>query len=432
VSQAQATWLQTIRMQARSISSAGHLRHIARNAGILLATTLVLNAVTIPYVAFLARKLGVVGFGSYSVAFTFVNIAVMVIDMGTGKLLTRELSGQEHKGPSIVGASLAPKPILTVVSLCAAVGISYALGYSSKQTVNVGLAILIATMMAVAVAARAVFHSYQRMEFDSVGMSSERLVTITCSVGAVLAGYGVTGVLCAALCGNLADASVSWFLVHRRFVRHVARPSWELIRAYLVLGFPLFVTALASTLYLRANVLILDGTSGTAAAGLFNAAFQMLVLALYVPQVLAVAIFPHFARLARGNTKAMLRASRNGAMVMAATGAAFALTLILVAGWLIPLLYTDRFHASVWILRILACTLPFTFVSSLLQQVLIATNRQGFVGRATVCAAIINIALNLVLDRSMGTTGTALVAVGTECLMALMFGYAVLRLARGD
>jgi O-antigen/teichoic acid export membrane protein len=397
-----------------------------RNASILLAITMLTDAVTVPYMGLLARRLGVAGFGTYSVAVSFVTIAVMVIDAGTGKLLTRELSAHETEAPSIVTASLLPKPALTLITLLIALLIAHALGHSGAPANHVALAILIAAMMALATAARAVFHAFQRMEFDAVGEVTERVVTIGLSIAAVLAGYGVVGVLVAMFFGNLADALASWFLVRRHFVRRLARANGVQIKRYLRMGFPLLVTALFSTLYLRANVVILGSTSGNSAAGIFNAAFQLLTLALYIPTVLGVAIFPYFSRLAHADARTLARATRYGALAMACAGLVAALALILAAGWLVPLIYSSRFVPSVTVLHILALGLPFTFTSALLQQVLIATNRQGIVGRATVYAAVINLALNVLLDRSLGTTGAAYVAAGTELILALQYLYAAM------
>jgi len=419
--------IQSIIPRLRMAISSLHFRLIARNASILLAITLLTDGVTIPYIGFLARRLGVVGFGDYAVAMSFANVALMVIDMGTGKLLTQQLTKNEVSSPTVVGASLLPKPALTIASVLAAIAIGYGLGYRGVQLTHIGLAILVAATMAMAFAARAVFHSYQRMEYDVAGEFTERLITIAGGAGAVLAGFGVTGVLLATICGNLADATIGWVLVRIRFVARTAMPPRALVKEYLRLGFPLFVAALFATLYLRANVVILNATNGSAAAGLFNAAFQMLSLALYVPTALAFAIFPYFARLAHADARTLLRASRNAAALMACAGVVFAGALILISSWLIPFIYGERFAASVEVMRILALGLPCTFVSTLLIQVLIATNQQGFVGRATVVTALVNIALNILFDKNLGITGTAVIAAGTELLMASQLAYKIVK-----
>ena len=56
---------------------------VSRNAAILLVNTAAVNLVTLPFVAFLARRLGADQFGAYGVAFAFANIYLLLIDMGS-------------------------------------------------------------------------------------------------------------------------------------------------------------------------------------------------------------------------------------------------------------------------------------------------------------------------------------------------------------
>ena len=401
------------------------LWHVSRNVIILLVSTLAVNVISIPFIAFLARALGVEGFGKYSVALTFAMISVMVIDMGTGKLLTREISRGEAAESAVIGASIFPKPFLFAITLVGGMLAGRALGYSGMQISAIGLGIGIAGMMAMTVAARAVFHAHQRMEYDAIGLLAERVVTIACAVVAVKLGFGLLGVLVAVLLGNVTDALLSWIFVRRRFIPVVSIKDHMQVWTYLRMGFPLFLAAFFSTLYLRANVLMVDRILGSHAAGWFNAALQINFLAIYVPQMLSLALFPVISRLAHHDTHALEITSRKGAWAMAFSGTLIAAFIFLVADWLIHLVYSAQFVPSIGVLRILAVGLPFTFTSSILALVLVATNRQATVGRATIIVTAINIGLNLIFIPIFGLNGSAYVAVITEVTLMAQYAFAV-------
>jgi len=402
-----------------------HIWHVSRNTLILLATTFAVNLISLPFIAFLARTLGAEGFGGYSVALTFAMVSMMVIDMGTGKLLTREISKLPDSASAVVGASILPKPFLFVITLTCGVLIGRALGYSDIQKSAIGLGIGIAGMMALSVAARAVFHAHQRMEYDAIGLLAERLVTIVGAVIAVRLGYGLLGILVAVLLGNTTDALVSWFYAHRRFTTGFSITGFSQVWDYLKMGFPLFLAAFFSTLYLRANVLMVDRVLGSHSAGWFNAALQINLLALYVPQMLSLALFPVVSQLAHQNTQFLDSTNRKSAWVMACGGILAAALLFLTAGWLIPLLYSPQFIPAIGILRILALGLPFTFASAYLSLVLVATNRQAIVGRVTVITVLINISLSLIFIHLFGLHGAAYAAVVTEIILLAQFALAV-------
>lgn len=401
---------------------------VSRNSLILLATTLATSAVSVLFVAFLARELGAEGVGLYTVALTFGEIAGIVFDMGGGKLLTREISADEADAPGAISALLALKPLLATISLAGAVLVGYALGYTGLPLAGIVLAVAAIAMRVLAATARAVFHAYQQMEYDVVGLLAERFVTIGGGVSGVLMGFGLSGVLVSLLVGNIVDVFLSWVLVRRRFVSSFPAPDPGRVRSYAWMALPLFVGFFFPVLYLRANVVIIERILGSSAAGWFSAASQVLAVLLYIPQILGIAIFPVFAKLARQDLRQLGRISRRVTGVMSFGGVLLAMLVALGAGWLIDTLYSKQFAPSIGMLSLLAFGLPFAFASSVLVQVLVAMNAQDKVGRAVVIAAAFSISATLLVVPRHGVHGAACTAVITEILLLTQYAFAVVRL----
>lgn len=392
-------------------------RPVLRNAIILALTIVSVNAISVPFIAFLARALGPEGFGLYSVAVTFASIFAMAIDMGTGKLLTREISKHGHDVPMIIGAQLLPKPFLFVlIYLMGLVG-GPLLGYRGAQWSMVLASIVIALFMAHGVAARAVFHAFQRMEYDAIGLLTERVVSVACAVMAVGLGYGVSGVVVGLIIGNMADTLVSWTLASRRFNVAIRRPDRACLMHALRAGFPLATAALFSTLYIRSQVILIERLLGSSAAGWYNAAFQLLVIALFIPQMFSLALFPVLARLAQQDRAELERIGFRVTWLMTGLGGLLSVAAAGMAGWIVPLLYSSAFAASIEILRVLALSLPLTFAHSMLAQVLVASDRQDVVGRATAIAAVASIAASAMVIQCFGVVGAAWAAVLAEALL---------------
>ena len=82
---------------------------------------------------------------------------------------------------------------------------------------------------------------------------------------------------------------------------------------------------------------------------------------------------------------------------------------------------------SVVALQILIWFLPFSFVNSLLQYVLIAVDQQRFITRSFVLAAVFNVSGNLLLIPHLAYVGAALTTIGSELVLLGPFWYAVQR-----
>lgn len=398
---------------------------VARNTAMLLAIMAVRDGVSLPFVAYLARSLEAESFGRYSVATSYVAIFMAIFDLGAGKLLTREISRNRDEAQTLISAFLSPKPfallaLLPIVALFAAV-----MSYDDVESILLYESALVGFLMAVAISARAVFHAFQRMEYDGIGLLSERIVSFAGAVIAVKAGFGVIGVLGALTAGSFLDVLLSWGLVRVRFIPRISRSNVTTIQKHVRQGFPVFVTAVMSTLYLRTNTIIVERFLGATGAGWFSAAFQLFLLPLYLPQMLSLSLFPVFSEMYSSSPGKLQTVWRRVVPVMAVFG-----IVITVTGWfaseiIIPLIFSKAFLPSIPILQILLLALPFTFASSTMVQVLVASDRQHIVARVNLVITIAALTLSLWLVPRFQLKGAAAITVLAEASLLVAY-YAAL------
>ncbi|HSH04788.1 MAG TPA: flippase [Anaerolineae bacterium] len=407
----------------RQSSQKVNLGRISRNTIILLLLAVSKDAITIPFLSFIARSLGPDGFGLYSVAMSYVAIFMAILDIGAGKILTREISKSKKDVGSltVINSFFALKIPILLLTVGGTIILLRLISYSMEQQVNILLTVFIAFAMSLAIAARAVFHAFQEMEYDIVGILGERFVTILFAVIAVTLGLDVLGVLLAFLLGNIADACLSWYLVHRKFIG--LEPSFSKTDTilYFRVGFPVLVTALFSTLYLRVGPILLERFVGETAAGLFQAGFHLFVLGLYIPQMMGLAIFPVFSRLAYENRIMLESVWRRSAFLMFLAGVILALSIAVISNWFIPFLYGEDFSAAIGVVQLLVWSLPFSFASVIMAQLLVALDQQAVVAKIAAVASVINIGLSLWLIPVWEMNGAAFAVALTEVFICLQY-----------
>jgi O-antigen/teichoic acid export membrane protein len=184
------------------------------------------------------------------------------------------------------------------------------------------------------------------------------------------------------------------------------------VRALLGDVLPIGAGILLSALYFRIDLFLVEAWKGSEAVARYNAVFRVVeALRLFPAAVLAVSM------------PALCRARDLGVLVRVATKVtAFAVlaTLMLsaVAGWMIPLVYGERYASAVQTFRILMLAFPLLSLNYALTHQLLAWDRQW--AYAVICglALIVNVALNTRLIPAFSIEGAAWATVATEVFLS--------------
>jgi O-antigen/teichoic acid export membrane protein len=182
---------------------------------------------------------------------------------------------------------------------------------------------------------------------------------------------------------------------------------------------PIGVGIVLSALYFRIDVFLVQWWSGTEAVAFYNAVFRLVeALRLFPAAVLAV-ILPSLVRA--GDLRPMARA----ALPVTTFAIAASAFLWVGAGWLIPLVYGDRYAAAVPAFRVLLLSFPFLSLNLALTHQLIAWDGQRVYAALCAAALAANVSLNARLIPLWSIEGAAWATLGTElvltagCLLAL-------------
>jgi O-antigen/teichoic acid export membrane protein len=186
---------------------------------------------------------------------------------------------------------------------------------------------------------------------------------------------------------------------------------------------PIGAGIVLSALYFRIDVFLVQAWQGTTAVALYNAVFRLVeALRLFPAAVLAVALPAIFQATSR---QVLVKLST----ALTAAAAALSAALWVSAGFVIPLLYGDRYASAVPAFRILLVAFPLMSLNYALTHQLIGWH--GHRAYALMCgtALVFNVALNAVLIPSMGIAGAAWSTVATELVITLGCAVALARLS---
>jgi O-antigen/teichoic acid export membrane protein len=375
-------------------------RRIGRNALAKLASELVGRLASFALVLFAARQLGEAGFGLYNYALAWGFVLAQLADLGLQLVITRELAAQsaaddpqnaEFVPPSsLVQIGLQLKLVLSIV--VALLMLLLTNGWDFPERIGLlclGLIPLFSTFIEFT---GHVFRGRQDLLAEARLLTAARLTTAMSGIlilwlGGDLLGLGVINLITVALFvllslhllhrnGWLEDYRV--VIDYRAFGRR-----WPAAHSLLGQALPLGIAIFLSIAYTRLAILLLQALLGEVAVAHFSAAARLVEPTQILPASLMAAVFPAFTLALRHTPQEARRLGMRATLLLLLLGIGIAAACWLLAPRLILLLYGNSYADSVGVFRILALSLPPTFINYSLTHYLVARGQQALVALFT-------------------------------------------------
>src|SRR3990172_2999867 len=173
---------------------------------------------------------------------------------------------------------------------------------------------------------------------------------------------------------------------------------------------PLMVNNFLSTVFFRADVMLLQPMRGSAATGWYTTAYKFIDALNIIPSFFTLALFPVMSRYA-DQRPALAHAYHRALRLLLLAAFPITVGIWFIAKDLIVIFFGEEYAPSVLALQILIGFLPFSYINSITQYILIAVNRQRFLTLAFVIGAAFNLAANLVAIPLFSFYGAAAVTI---------------------
>lgn len=386
-------------------------RRVLVHAGRLLVGDALSRIFLFGTTAYLARVVGVEGFGLLTFAQVLLGYVVLIADWGLGTSGVREIASTPSAARRIAAEVIVLRTVLAVAVTTAALSATWLCGWDEQTRAVVGMTLLAAIPLA-AIPDFA-FRGAERMtETASVMALLPGLILL----GSILVVHGPQDLLLvpAVRIGAATLTAVISLALLPRIGGESARVSGlflfqgrDAARSRLRAGSILFATNLAVLAHSNLDVLIVRALLGDHAVGLYSAANRIVQLPMGAFYAVTAAALPVLVRF-REHRGAM------GQWLIAAAMAAGGVIALFLWGLRVPiihLVYGDLYLDAAGVLGILAVAVLLDFAAAVKGTLYIA---RGWEQWALVCVAIavgVRAAANVALIPRLGLSGAALSTV---------------------
>lgn len=361
-------------------------------------------AIGIPLAGFVARHLGLVGYGEFHLALSFVVMFGVLANMGLNEVLTRSIAQRPGESQTFWSSVIVTKAGLLVGYVGFVVMAAWLLGYSSTLLLLILILGGFQGITSLENSARAVFMGHQQMKalgWMDVGKVS---LNVALSVTILLVGFGVVALASVRLAVTMVAFAVSLLLLSKQFHVGLSRPNLKVALSMLSSGFRFATISAVTSTYSRVGFVLLQQLRGTADVALASIAMVLVEKFLcFIPAVQG-ALFPFFSRLhADRFGSVFMRALRYQALIAAGVG----LTMSLLGPWVIRFVFPSEFWAAGRMVVILGGACVLRTLANLLSTVLLSQEREGSVGWISTVQCGVYILATIALVRILGVEGFA-------------------------
>jgi O-antigen/teichoic acid export membrane protein len=389
------------------------MKLIGNNVFLLIVRSLS-KLITFVVIAFLARELGADNFGVYGTIITLVSFAGIISDFGLILPAIRSISRQEI-APSVLANGMVSTRIFW-----SCLGFLFVVVLSTMFQLPLAIIVIFAISAIFEITSTNLIRLYEGIEsFKVISVFGviERLFFALAVIGAI--GYEKN--LLSIAVGYVVSYSVLLVLSVRYFSRdfgalHVTF-SWSSVKKYSLLGFPFFIILLFSAIYNRSDLLLINYLCGNIESGLFNAAIKIFEAQSFIPMTLMVTVYPNLANKYKESISTFKSDLFRAGALMTATGIVFSIIVFSYADSIIYLLYTNQYHGSIEILRILSLMFVFYYLNAVLGFSLFAMHQEKVYARLIIGFALLNICANWYLLPMYGIIASVYIRIGEEILL---------------
>lgn len=371
-----------------------------------------------------ARRLTPESFGVFSLGSTLGWMAAVAADWGIQLHLARAVARRPADAARLLRVWLRVR-MWTAAAAVAVVAAAVAVGWRTAGAAPIVILVLVYTCSGLVELLHYFYRGLSRSDIESSLTLWQRGGTLACGVAALFWKPDVTVLAIAMLVPAAVTLGVSLRIASRiagltTFPVALGSPGPDApFSEFCGDVWPIGAGIVLSALYFRIDVFLVQLWSGTEAVAFYNAVFRLVeALRLFPAAVLAV-ILPSLVRA--GDLRPMARAS----LPVCAFAIAVSAVLWAGAGWLIPLLYGDRYAAAVPAFRVLLLSFPFLSLNLALTHQLVAWDGHRAYAGLCALALAVNLALNARLIPLRSIEGAAWATLGTELVLTAGCGLAL-------
>jgi O-antigen/teichoic acid export membrane protein len=269
------------------------------------------------------------------------------------------------------------------------------------------------------------FYAFEKAEIPAAIATVTTILKVGFGVVALLLGYGFVGLAAVSIVVNVATLIILLIAAWRELPLSRSWPlDWPLQWRMVRLSYPLMLNHFFAVIFFQIDVPLLQQFNGEAVVGWYNSAYKWVNAANVIPSFFTFALFPIISRQAQSSAEEVRRTFRISLKLLVLVALPIAAGISIIAEPLIGVLGGAEFlpHGAI-ALRIVIWSIPFGWINSVTNYVLIALGRERVQTRAFLLGVAFNLVANLLFLPRYSYVAAAIITILSEIVLLVIFNH---------
>ena len=373
-------------------------------------------------VIYAARVLGAGGWGTFSYVLSLASLVMVFSDIGLSGLITREIVQKKEGYRTFISSALFIKTSLLMVSTLIVVFIGPSLSQIPEARTLFPIVALVLFFDAVRDFALAINTAFEKMERDMIAKSIMNITIVGLGIGLLQFNTVPQSVAIAYAIGSALGCAIALSTIWRDAKNLFTRFDSTLFALVMRTTWPFALITLISTILSNTDIYLLGLWRSPEEIGLYSSMQRIQQFLLFIPGMIATAVFPLVSRLATKDDEHAGHILEKTTAFLLLIGIPLTAGGIMLAPQIVTLLFGAGYIGAVPILRVLFGVLLVSFPLVLFLNSIFAYDGQKSIANAYFFGFIANIILNILFIPRFGAIGSAIATlIATIIITGLMW-----------
>jgi len=370
----------------------------------LAGQAILLNAISVPVMAYIIRGLGAERYGQWSTAAVLVSVASVLTNLGLRGTFVRSVARNPESSPTALGEQLGIRTLLSLIAALAVLAIAVMLRYPPIVLRCAAVGSLGILLGALATTLADLLQGLHRMSVYAVANFIGGLCLTALSVVVIWWGEGPVALAAAYLAGPAISAFILLIAVRSLFP---IAASWNLRKGWEHLKQSRFFAAqqFINTLTVNQESLLLPKIVGSSVFGLYSAGLLLASRLVIIPDALGSVFYPIIAESHARDPRAASGEAVRFLLLSLIVCLPIVVIVLFFSRPLAHVLFQTNWEVCQTVIRITIWSLPLMGVESVMGYALNAANRDARQARYTLYSAALSLVVALVLVIKFGLIG---------------------------
>jgi len=394
-------------------------KKIATNTIVQIIGKVITTAISVIMLAYLARYLGVAGYGDYTTVFAFLGFFAIVADMGFYTVAVKEMARNPERSPDIMGNIFSIRIIFALFFLFLAPLVGHFIPvYNEGVKIGLWVGTLSSFFILLNQLTVGIFQVHLRMERLVISDVVSRIVLFVLTMVFIKLNMSLGLFIFANVVSNLCLFGFS-LIMSRKFLKFSLKFDKTYIGRIIREALPLGIIIVLGLIYFKIDTVMLSIMKDSEAVGIYGAPYKVLEIFITVPSMFMGSVFPLISKYFHEKDIRLKDSFHKSFDFISMMALPILFGVFVLAKPITVLVLGSEFLNSTTVLQYLIFAVFIIFYGTIMGNFIIAADLQKKLLWIYLASVIVNITGNLILIPHYSYIGSSISTIFTESLVCL-------------